>query len=139
MKNLLIPFIMGILVAMHTTSARSDTVYLHLPVTKHLLNIPHETENTLGVGWTRSESVFWSLRPIGGFYRNSGYELSLYAGLYKSWKMNDWIDYSVGVLIITGYDWAPILPTPVAFIEVWRFRAVLVPGVFNLTLDILEW
>lgn len=123
-----------------TTSTRADALYLHLPITEHFPGVEYETEETYGIGWTQEKPVVWGLQPIAGGYHNSHHATSLYIGLYHEWKVSNLVSYGVGGILLTGYDdMAPILPSPFVFVEVWRFRGYMLPGVVNLTVDIVRW
>lgn len=101
-------------------------IFIHLPVTEHYGGIPHQTEKTIGIGYQFETDGYWD--PVIGAYRNSNFDLTTYGGYLHDSGWWGW-----GGVALTGYKY-PVIPAPFAFVDVWRFRVIVLPGVVNVTL-----
>ncbi|MDN5850802.1 MAG: hypothetical protein L0H63_14390 [Nitrococcus sp.] len=139
MRNRLCLGVLILLLLAARPASAEETLYLHLPATEHFPGVSYVTEKNWGIGWTHNKALVLGLRPVAGAYYNSEARFSAYVGVYREWRVNDLVSYGIGGIVVSGYHWAPVVPMPVAFVQLWRVRANVFPGAVNVTLDLVSW
>lgn len=136
-------FLITIIFFMNTIAyAQPSSVYVHLPLTRHFPGVSYKTQNNWGLGLQIDHDVVFGFKPLGGVYYNSNRKISIYAGLQKwIYSPTTYLHFGVGGVLVTGYQprLPPIVPFPFIYVELWRLRAIVIPGAVNLTFDLLRW
>lgn len=122
--------------------AQPSSVYLHLPVTRHFPGVPYKTQNNWGLGVQIDQDIVLGFKPLGGVYYNSNRKISVYVGLQKYiYSPTNYLHFGAGGALVTGYQphFPPVVPFPFIYVELWRLRAIVIPGAVNLTINLVQW